>query len=182
MRGRCRQPIILSLIILILSGCSHPISRQNRLGVLQDLTPESLLRDLETYRGKLVLLGGEIIETRNLENETVIEILQRPLRRYNSRPLRGEDHDGRFLVRYETFKDPYIFSQGREMTVVGTVVGKEVSKIDQKSYTYVLLENRESHLWPEEAEYGGEHPYRYPPLWWDPPWWPYRYPPPYPYW
>lgn len=179
MNGRFSHLVILSMTILIIGGCAHAISRQNRLIALKDLTPESILQEFETYKGRLVLMGGEIIETKNLETETLIEILQKPLSRYNDRPIKSQEYGGRFLVRYNTFKDPYIFSKEKEITVAGIVVEKEVSKIGQREYTYLVLENRETHLWPERIEYYGDYPYGYPPLWWNYSWWPYWYPRPY---
>ncbi len=181
--------IFLSMLLAIMGGCVYAISRENRESALKDLTPESILRDFETYRGRLVLMGGEIIKTRNLEKETQIEVLQRPLSRSSDRPLEDKKADGRFLVTYRTFQDPYVFSQGRSITVAGVVVGKEVSQIGQKNYIYLVLENRETHLWPEREDYYGYYPYGYPypPYWYPYPghWYPYyrRYPYPYhPYW
>jgi outer membrane lipoprotein len=170
--------VILGAIILSMGGCVHAISRQNRERALQDLTPKSILRDFDTYRGKLVLMGGEIIEAKNLERETVIEVLQRPLSRSTGRPSEYKNGEGRFLVKYTTFKDPYIFSQGREISVAGVVSGKEKSKIGEKEYTYVVLDNRETHLWPERTDYYEPYPYGYPyyPYWYPYyPWWRHRH-------
>jgi len=113
-------------------------------------------------------MGGEVIQTQNLEDETIIEVLQRPLSRGTDRPREDKEGDGRFLVRYKTFKDPYVFSQGRELTVAGIVVETKTSKIDHKSYTYPVLENRETHLWPEREEIPPSYWYPYHP-------WPYPY-------
>jgi outer membrane lipoprotein len=140
-----------------------------------------ILRDFDTYQGRLVLMGGEIIETRNLEEATVIEVLQKPLGRGTDRPLENTQADGRFFIRYRTFKDPYVFKQGKEITVAGIVAGKEESKIDQKVYTYLILENKETYLWPERENYYDPYRYGYPyyPYWYPYyPWWydPYYHP------
>ncbi len=169
MNGRRSHAIILSILILIFQGCVHAISRQNRESALKDLTPDLILQDFEAYRGRLALMGGEIIQTQNLEEETLIEVLQKPLSRSTDRPLTGREGDGRFLVRYQIFKDPYVFSEGREITVAGIVAGKKVSKIGEKAYTYVILQDRETHLWPERTDYYEYYPYPYP-------YYPYGYP------
>lgn len=165
---------ILTLITSILAGCAYGISRQNRASALKNLAPRGILEEFETYKGKLVLMGGEIIKTSNLEKGTLIEVIQKPLSRFSDRPTTGQEYDGRFLVRYRSFKDPYVFSAGREITVAGIVADREVLTIDQREYTYVVLENRETHLWAELEEYPGGYPYTYPPPWW--------YYPPRPYW
>ncbi len=178
MNGKLSNLLLVSILALAMAGCVHAISRQNRQSAIKGLTPDVILQDFETYQGKLVLIGGEIITTKNLEQETLIEVLQRPLSRNTDRPLKDKAADGRFIVKYNTFKDPYVFSQGKEITVAGVVIGKEVSKIDQKEYTYAVLENRETHLWPERVDYYEPYPYGYPyyPYWYPYyPWWHHRY-------
>ena len=76
-----RHLVILGLVILVTGGCVHGISRQNRQSALKNLTPQLILGDFKISSERLVLMGGEIIETRNLENESLIEVLQRPLGR-----------------------------------------------------------------------------------------------------
>ncbi len=170
----------LAMIMLIVSGCSHAISRPNRQAALKGLTAGDIIPDLERYKGQLVLMGGEIIGTTNLAKTTVIEILQKSLDRYTGKPGGDQEYDGRFLVRYQTFKDPYVYSEGRALTVAGTVVGTEIAPIGERAYTYVVLENRETHLWPEQETYDDGYPYDHPPWWYDP-WWPYWYRRPYRY-
>ncbi len=184
MNGRRGHLALLGITLLVIGGCVHGISRENRRSALTDLTPESILQDFQTYKGRLVLMGGEIIETRNLESETLIEVLQRPLSRSTGRPLEGKPEDGRFLAKYKIFKDPYVYAQGKEITVAGVVAEREVSKIGEREYTYVVLQNRETRLWPERTDYYREYPYGHPyhPHWYPYyPWWrspyyhPYRY-------
>lgn len=171
--GRLILPFILSLLI---GGCTHAISREYRVSALKGLTPDMILLDFSTYKGRLVLMGGEIIETRNLEKDTLIEVLQKPLSRNTEQPSQEKDADGRFWVKYKAFKDPYVFGKGREITVAGVVVGKEVSKIGEKEYTYVILENRETYLWKEREERYGYYGYPYPPYWYPyGPWSPWYY-------
>jgi len=169
----------LAMISLIVSGCVHVISSSTRQSALKGLTPLTIIQDLETYTGRLVLMGGEIIGTRNLATETVIEILQRPLNRHTGRPKSSQEYGGRFLVRYGTFKDPYVYSKKRELTVAGVVAGTQTSLIGEKKYTHLVLKNRETYLWPEQKEYA-DYPHDYPPWWYDP-WWPYWHRRPYHY-
>jgi outer membrane lipoprotein len=176
--GRMGHLAVVGLVLASLAGCTHAISRPNRQDALKGLTPESIISAFDTYQGQLVLMGGEIIETRNLERETVIEVLQKPLSQSSERPVQRPEYHGRFWVRYDAFKDPYVFGKGREITVAGIVVGKEVSKIGRRDYTYLVLENKETHLWPERADSHDAyfHDFPYPPFWWYDPWWPHWYP------
>ena len=155
MKIRTTHFILLSLFIMLLSGCMHAISRENREAAFAKVTPESILKDFENQKGKLILMGGEIVETRKMEKGAVIEIMQKPLSRSTDRPVENERADGRFLVKYNESKDPTVYAKGRDITVTGTVVGKEVSKINQKEYIYLVLQNKETYLWPEHsASYG----------------------------
>ncbi len=157
MKIRTTHLILLSLFIMFLSGCMHAISRQDRDAALANVTPDSILKDFENQKGKLVLMGGEIVETRNQGKEVVIEIMQKPLSHATDRPLENGRADGRFLVKYDESKDPAVYAKGRDITVTGTVVGKEVLKINQKEYTYLVLQNKETYLWPEHPASYGEY-------------------------
>ena len=62
------------LFLPLLAGCAHPISKGFRDQVDPDLSLNQILRSPNNYVGKKVVLGGTIVETRNLENVTEIEV------------------------------------------------------------------------------------------------------------
>jgi outer membrane lipoprotein len=112
-----------------------------------------------------VLLGGEIIRTHNKQEGTTIEILQKRLNRWG-RPKDEDDTGGRFLVFADRFLDPVVYSQGRRITVAGTVLGGHAEKIGEVDYVYPLLRAREIHLWQDRSRSVLVYPY---PIWyqWD---------------
>jgi outer membrane lipoprotein len=125
----------------------------------------------ETYVKKTVLWGGVIIETTNKQNETLIKVLQTELDA-EKRPENLDISSGRFLVHYPGFLDLVIYAKGREITVVGEIVGKEVFKVGEIQYIYPVVLSKEIHLWEKRSEYM----YGYPPYWdYNPYWW-YRHP------
>jgi outer membrane lipoprotein len=127
----------------------------------------------EAYVGKRVMLGGHILEVRNLPQSTYVTVLQTPLG-FQDRPQPKEQSQGRFVVVYDGFLDPAIYEQGRLLTVAGTVQGRETVKVDGYSYPTIAIKPIEMHLW-EKEEIRRYYPYYdpfYDPFFYDPfyPW------------
>jgi outer membrane lipoprotein len=101
------------------------------------------------------LWGGVIVEVRNLEDSTWIEVVSYPLRR--QQPLSGGITDGRFLLRAPGFLDPVDHRVGRRLTARGRISGFEDGRIGEVLYRFPVLEVDELHLWPDgpDVERGG---------------------------
>lgn len=170
--------LLLSIAALALavplSSCA-PFSRQALREVDRNITLQEVQRDPQPYLGKTVLWGGTIIETVNRDHETVIRVAQTDLD-FEKRPTRTDRSAGRFIVRYPQFLDPAIYQKGRELTVVGEVLGKETLPLGEVTYSYPVIRGKEVHLWEKvqpAPAYAG-----FPPWWWYGP--PYSwYGPPY---
>ena len=140
---------IAMLGLLGIAGCGAVISQKVLKNVDQNLSFDDLVKDPEAYRGKTVLLGGDIIETENYTSKTLIIVLQRSLNS-EKKPSGKDKSGGRFIVSVPEFLDPAIYGKGRKITVAGTVVGKEVRTLDKIKYAYPVIERRELYLWPVE--------------------------------
>ena len=140
---------ILMLSLLGVAGCGAVISQEVLTNVDQNISFKDLLKDPEVFRGKTVLLGGEIIETENFPGKTQIIVLQRPLNS-EEKPTGKDKSEGRFIVSIPEFLDPAIYGKGRKITVAGTVMGKEARTLNGIEYDYPMIERRELHLWPVE--------------------------------
>ena len=101
--------------------------------------------------GKIVMLGGKIIETTGSETFSEITVLQLPLGR-RDRPQDGDRSRGRYLVRSEQFLDPAIYQKGSRLTVVGRLSRSEVRSIGGFQYAYPLVEAIEIKLWPRARQ------------------------------
>jgi outer membrane lipoprotein len=148
-RNNCLPWFLTMVAMLLLVGCAHVISKQALKEVDKNATFAQVAKAPDAYKGKTVLFGGDIIETKNLSDKTLITVLQRPLGT-RDRPAAGDVSEGRFIIQAPGFLDPAIYSPGRQMTVAGKVVGKEVRPLGEIQYTYPLIEKRELYLWPEE--------------------------------
>ena len=155
MRKRLYCTLLLCIAMAsppLLAGCAPVISKGALKKVDQGLGFEQLLKDPEAYREKTVLLGGNIIETKNLPDSTLISVLQRPLG-FRKKPTGEDVSKGRFIVYVPGFLDPAIYRPNRKITVVGSVVGKEVRPLGEIKYSYPVIEKRELYLWPAEESY-----------------------------
>jgi outer membrane lipoprotein len=125
------------------------ISQQVRSEAESPAVPfRDLIEAANTYYGRTVILGGYILETRNLESETVLKILQVPLQ-FGEEPATKDRSQGRFIVYYKGFLDPEVYKKDRVITVAGIVIGTVVEKIGDNRIQYLEIENREIYLWPD---------------------------------
>jgi outer membrane lipoprotein len=63
-----------------------------------------------------VILGGYILETKNLTDETIVEVLQAPLT-FQVEPKSKDLSEGRFIVSHKGFLDPEVYNKDRKLTV-----------------------------------------------------------------
>jgi outer membrane lipoprotein len=166
---------LVFLISFFVTSCSV-ISQQIRKESMPPVDFKILIQETDKYLGNTVILGGYILETKNLADRSSVKVLQVPLG-LGENPKSRDESEGRFIISYKGFLDPEIYSKGRKVTVAGTIVGTVVEKVDQFAQPYLKIESREIYLWPREEKY--VWPYYY-----DPWYYPYYYDPwyyPYPY-
>ncbi len=151
--------------LLTLWGCGGPvISREIR----EAATPISGFAEIrqhpDKFKGKTVIVGGQIIATRGQENEsTTLIVLALPLDD-RERPEKWDNSEGRFMVDTGQFLDPEVYAEGREVTVAGTVTGVKVAPVGKTQYRYVVIKPRQIYLWPYRYPGSAYPPYpdRYP--------------------
>jgi len=167
--------VILGLCLLY-SGCATVISREAINRANREVTVVDVRTTPDVHKGEIILWAGEIVETHNKKEGTIIEILHKP----ENSSLRPRDKDvssGRFLAKYEGYLDVAIFAPGREVTVTGRILGERKQLLGEIEYNYPLVSVEEIYLWPRKERMRG---YRYPYMYWDP--WPgYYYYHPYHY-
>jgi outer membrane lipoprotein len=164
---------VLVLFLWIVS-CA-PFSQEVMQEVKKDIDFSEAIKNPEAFRGESVIWGGVIIETVARPSDTLILVRQTELD-FQKQPKDLDRSAGRFIVRYAGFLDPAIYSKDREITVVGTIAGKEDRPVGERLYTYPVVDVRDLRLWEKRMD----PPYYYDPWYWGPyPWRPYpwhRYP------
>jgi outer membrane lipoprotein len=164
MKSRVKWFLLISLIFL--SGCVHVISKDLRTKSDLSLTLSQVRHHPETFKGKWVVWGGEIVETVNQkEGTTQIEVFQTPLG-WRGEPRETTASEGRFLVLVDKYSDPYVFRRGKKITVAGEIVGEKIKPLGEMDYRYPLVSSKEVYLWPVDY---------YPPYSYYDPWWGYPY-------
>jgi len=157
------------LLIILLQGCL-PISRQLRAQADRALTFHQAFQNPEAYKGKIVIWGGDVVETINQKDETtLVVVLQRPLD-WQEEPEFNRS-EGRFIILVPGYVDPYVFRRGRRVTVAGEIQGRKVMRLGELEYPYPLLLSKQIYLWGEFYHYHYPYPYYwyYPygyPYWW----------------
>lgn len=160
-RFSCCCAGIACVLCVILAGCFSPLSKAVKEQAAPDIPFEKLQADPEAFLGKVVLLGGEIVQTQTAPEGSTIEVLEKSLDRWGS-PRETDQSGGRFILTSPDFLDPLVYREGRRITVAGEVQGKKVGKIGDRDYTYPVLKILEIHLWAEPRKYPDAYPYPFP--------------------
>ena len=146
-RMRVYLPLLLSVFLF---ACA-PISQETRGGVDTSLTFKEVAQSPDTHNGKVVLWGGEIIQTLSQDDgSTLIEVLEWPLS-WTERPRRTVSFQGKFLVLLKEPVVPSLYRRGASITVAGgiqgSVEGDKIRSVSDPTYRYPLLLSREIHVW-----------------------------------
>jgi outer membrane lipoprotein len=136
--------------LLLFSACAATAIPSDVLtGVDHTISFQKLKENPEAFRGKTLLLGGDVIITENQPGKTNLIVLQHELDG-DLKPLDNDQSKGRFIVMALEFLDPAIYAKGRRITIVGTVAGKETRQLNGIGYVYPVIEKRTLYLWPVE--------------------------------
>jgi outer membrane lipoprotein len=146
----------ISMVVLSLTtaGCSSSPS-----GIPESLEPQidknvtfaEVLASPESYKGRLILLGGEILKAKRLKEGTQVELLQLPLNEDQEPTMDLTQSQGRVLVLHEEFLDPATLTPGMLVTLVGEVSGAVTEKLDEVDYRYPTLTVKHWHVWSPAA-------------------------------
>ena len=162
--------LIFGVLLIVLVQACLPISKQLRTEADKTLTFQQVFQNPEAYKGKIVIWGGDVVETINQkEGTTLIVVLQRPLD-WTEEPKFNRS-EGRFIILVEGYEDPYVFRRGRRVTVAGEIQGRKVMRLGELEYPYPLLLSKQLYLWGEYYYYPYPYLYTYPYYYRYYPWW-----------
>ncbi len=152
----------LLILLILVSGCAHVISSELRTKVDSSLTFSQVLQNPNAYKGKIVIWGGEILQTLpQKDGTTLIEVLQWPLG-WRGEPKRTVSFHGKFLVLVKEHLDPSLYQIRERITVAGEILGEiqrdKIEYLTGTAYRYPLLSSQQLHLWKDSY-----YPYSSPP-------------------
>lgn len=166
----CGKQILLSLVLVALSGCvSYPIAK-NLQRQSRPLTLSQVVENPDASEGTIVIWGGRIIKTVNDVNSSAIYVLKLPLDS-SGEPRLDANPPGRFIASSKGFLDPEVYKSGLLITVAGPIAGLESEPVQKTEYTYPVVDIKQIHLWPREQRYyyypawDGDYYYPYYPGW-----------------
>ncbi len=139
---------VLAGILLSVAGCGPQVVPKELEGqVDRNVSFLQLKESPAAYKGRLVVLGGEVLSAKRGTDSTRIEVLQIPLNSSYEPVQDRTTSQGRFLAVQEKFLDPATVPVGTLVTVVGEVTGATTLPIDDVQYTYPTLTIRHLHVW-----------------------------------
>jgi outer membrane lipoprotein len=141
---------ISSLFFFLLTACAST-PEFDTTKVDRSLTPRNVISQPEASKGKVVLWGGTILDTRNLKDDTQIEILAYPLDS-SYRPLLESKPLGRFFIKHVGYLEATTYAQGRQLTVIGVVSGSQSGKVGESIYEFPLISDQQIHLWSQSSD------------------------------
>jgi outer membrane lipoprotein len=140
-----KRLILFTFILFFVYGCAHVVSKDLRDLSEKNVPVPLLFRDHDAYKGRIFILGGTIVNLTNTDQGTFIEVVEKPLDN-RGRPQYTDLSRGRFLVLYEGHLDTTIFSQGRQVTVAGEVLGSKTRSLGDSNYSYLFVKSRGLYL------------------------------------
>jgi outer membrane lipoprotein len=171
--------------LMLNTGCAGsqlvPSDMEGRIS--RDITFQKLKAEPAAFLGRWVVLGGKVLNSKRLQEETQIELLELPLDK-SDRPIPTlTESQGRFLAVQQEFLDPATLPASTLVSLVGEVIGERTMPLDEMTYKYPVVRIETLKLWPEPTLYAYPTPYPYPypywsrryPFWRDPFWGPYPY-------
>ena len=145
--------VVFCLVGYGLSACSS--SKVIPPDLKEQIDSSVSFRDIQaspqSVQGRTILLGGEVLGARRVQEGVELEILQLPVEGDNPPSERRMESQGRFLALDHGGRDPASFPPGTKVTVVGDVTGDETRRLDESTYQYPTLDVKHLYVWSEDS-------------------------------
>ena len=174
---------MLAVTIFLLPACAGqsiiPVDLEKQVD--QTISFAQVKEKPMTHVGKVLVLGGEILDAARLKKHTRLTVLQLPTGRNYAPSMDRTMSRGRFLAFQTEFLDPATVPSGTRITIVGKVSGATTELLDEMDYTYPTVNILFIKVWPDATQlpprfgrYGYPYPYWYAGgPYWGPYWGPY---------
>ena len=146
---------ILLVCLTLGSGCAtgpSPVPEALAPQVDRSVSFAQLLENPDAYVGKVLVLGGQVLQSKRLADATRIEVLQLPLGDSERPVSQRTSSQGRFLAYEKTFLDPATLSDQPQVTIVGKVTGLATASLDETEYRYPTIAIKHMHVWDAQAQ------------------------------
>jgi outer membrane lipoprotein len=149
------KPGMMFLGLVLASGCAAgptPIPEALAPQIDKSLSFAQLLKNPESHVGKVVVLGGQVLQAKRLPDATRIEVLQLPLGDSDRPTSQRTASQGRFLAYEKQFLDPATLADQPHVTIVGEVTGLATANLDETEYRYPTIAIKHMHVWEGQQQ------------------------------
>ena len=146
---------IVLLGFVVGSGCAagpSPIPEALAPQIDKSLSFTQLLENPDSHVGKVVVLGGQVLQAKRLADATRIEVLQLPLGESDRPSFQRTSSQGRFLAFEKQFLDPATLADQPQVTIVGKVTGLAIANLDETEYRYPTLAIKYMYVWESQNQ------------------------------
>jgi len=150
---RVLLPLAAAALALLAPACSGPkvIPPELEEQIDSSVSFRDIQASPQTVQGRTVLLGGEVLGARRVQDGVELEILQLPVKGDDPPVARRTESEGRFLAVDHGAGDPASFPPGTKVTLIGAVTGDETRRLDESTYRYPTIEVKHLYVWSEDA-------------------------------
>lgn len=137
--------LLAGVAVAALSGC---VSIPDEIKGTSPTPQQDLTRVMaapQLYVGQEARFGGKVVNVKNEQGKTRLEIATVPLDE-GARPTLGQPSRGRIYADVNGFLDPVDF-RNQLVTVVGPITGTTKGKIGDASYTYMVMQAQGYKRW-----------------------------------
>lgn len=149
--------------MMVATGCNryHVIPDDLKGTVNRGVKFDQVKASPSSYQGDVIVLGGEILSAKRLEDRTRIEVLQLPLKDDLTPTTERTESKGRFLA-FDTgseIVDPAILKEGTPVTIIGEVKPPTKGQVGESEYEFPTLAIRDMTVWNKNNAAGGANQY-----------------------
>lgn len=154
---------ILALTVLSGTACNryHVIPETLEGQVNEKATFQTVQASPQSYKGELVVWGGEVLKATRLEKQTRLEVLQLPLTDDLVPAADRAESKGRFIAydRQGDILDPAVVQEGTKVTIVGPVLDPLKTPSDAGREAYPVIGIRDMTVWDKKMSRAWAYPY-----------------------
>ena len=140
---------LLFSTMFFFQGCSYAISPGLAGKADKTISFEKVQADPDSFKGKIIIIGGTIAQASEVNRGTLLEVTQKPLD-YWGKPEATRRTGGRFLVFHAGPLNTMAYAAGVDITIAGEVLGTGSPIVGGKQYDYPVLLAKEIKLWERE--------------------------------
>ncbi len=134
--------VAILLVMIVSAGCQRVLSQHIQAKAEHKQLMTAIHKSPDRYKGKTVIMGGQILSLTYRQWQTEIEFAELPLSK-NLHPVLGIPPGLRYYVLFPERLDRSLYRRGNIVTLAANVIGTK--KKGENSYPLFTLE--EAHIW-----------------------------------